>query len=146
MMYVPSVFKNSLVEDLFDDVFGTPANEAYRKSVPQVMKTDVKDLGNQYQLEVELPGYDKENLHADLQNGYLVISAKKEENTEEKDEKGGYIRRERYTGECRRSFYVGKQIKEEDIQASFENGILKLIVPKEDALPKVEEKKAITIS
>ena len=109
------------------------------------MRTDVKDLGDKYQLDIELPGYKKEDIHAELHEGYLTVSAKKSENTEEKQENGKYIRRERYTGECRRSFFVGKTITEEDIHAAFENGVLKLTVVKEESKPKVEEKKYITI-
>ena len=108
------------------------------------MRTDVKDLGDAYQLEMELPGYKKDEIHAELHEGYLTIAAKKQEEKQE-ESNGRYIRRERYTGECRRSFFVGKSITEEDVQAAFEDGVLKLTVLKEEKKPKVEEKKYINI-
>ena len=95
-------------------------------------------------MDIELPGYKKEDVRAELNNGYLTISASKNENRDEKDEKGNYIRRERYSGSCSRSFYVGENVKQEDIHAKFEDGVLKLVVPKEDK-KKVEEKKYIAI-
>lgn len=110
-----------------------------------IMKTDVKDLGDSYQLDIEMPGFDKENIHAELNQGYLTVSAKKEENKDEKDDNGKFIRKERYSGECKRSFYVGNHLKEEDIKAGFENGILKLTFPKEDKKVIPEQKKYIAI-
>ena len=134
------------MDDWFDDMFTFPEESRRQtKNTAVVMRTDVKDLGDKYQLDIELPGYKKEDIHAELHEGYLTVSAKKSENTEEKQENGKYIRRERYTGECRRSFFVGKTITEEDIHAAFENGVLKLTVVKEESKPKVEEKKYITI-
>ena len=92
-----------------------------------------------------LPGYNKDDVNAELKDGYLIISASTDTNNEEKDNEGRYIRRERYIGSCRRSFYVGEDITQDDIKAKFENGTLNLIIPKKDAQPKVEEKKCITI-
>ena len=145
-MLRPSIFSNDFMDDWFDDMFTFPEESRRQtKNTAVVMRTDVKDLGDKYQLDIELPGYKKEDIHAELHEGYLTVSAKKSENTEEKQENGKYIRRERYTGECRRSFFVGKTITEEDIHAAFENGVLKLTVLKEESKPKVEEKKYITI-
>ena len=120
------------------DFFNTPSDRKY------MMSTDVKENDDTYELDIELPGYKKEDVHAELNNGYLTISASKNENRDEKDEKGNYIRRERYSGSCSRSFYVGENVKQEDIHAKFEDGVLKLVVPKEDK-KKVEEKKYIAI-
>ena len=142
-MLVPSIFENSFVDDLFDDVFSFPTFS--KKQMQPIMKTDVKDLGDSYQLDIEMPGFDKENIHAELNQGYLTVSAKKEENKDEKDDNGKFIRKERYSGECKRSFYVGNHLKEEDIKAGFENGILKLTFPKEDKKVIPEQKKYIAI-
>ena len=144
-MLRPSIFSNNFMDDWFDDMFTFPT-ESHRqeKKSTVVMRTDVKDLGDVYQLEMELPGYKKEEIHAELHEGYLTIAAKKQEEKQE-ESNGRYIRRERYTGECRRSFFVGKSITEEDVQAAFEDGVLKLTVLKEEKKPKVEEKKYINI-
>ena len=111
------------------------------------MKTDVKEVEGNYELSVEIPGFNKEDISASLKNGYLTISAKHEENKDEKDEKDEqdkYIRRERRFGSCQRSFFVGDAITEEDIKASYNNGILKLTLPKEkERLP--QEPKTIAI-
>ena len=141
-MLMPSILGN----DLFDDFFGDYDNRrraATPRPLPGVMKTDIKEDENEYDLSIELPGYNKEDVNAELNDGYLVITAKVEENNEDDNEKG-YIRKERYVGSCSRSFYVGKDLKEEDIKAKFENGILNLTVPKKVEHP-VEEKKFIAI-
>ena len=142
-MYVPSIFNNGFSNSLLDDFFSFPLDR--KVNVTKLMNTDVQDVGNDYQLEMELPGFEKSEIQAELNDGYLTIQAKKEEANDEKDENGKYIRRERYQGSCKRSFYVGKNLKEEDIQASFENGVLKLVFPKEDQRNAVEEKKYIAI-
>ena len=103
--------------------------------------TDIKEMKDRYELEIELPGFTKENIKAEINNGYLVVSASHNENKDEKDEEGRYIRKERYTGQCMRSFYVGNHINEEDIKAKFENGILKLEVPKKRGSAKNRRKK-----
>lgn len=127
------------------DGFAFPtANWNYAKNTANVMKTDIKENDKGYELDVDLPGYKKEDVKAELKDGYLTISASNDNTKEEKDEDGKYIRKERYTGAVSRSFYVGKYVTEEDIHAKFENGILKLSVPKVDA-PKVEENKYISI-
>ena len=109
------------------------------------MNVDVQEFDDRYQLDVELPGYAKEDIHADLKNGYLTISAQHSENRDEKDEDGRYIRRERYQGSCQRSFYVGTEVTQEDIRASFKDGVLKMEIPKKEAKPAVENKRYIQI-
>ncbi len=124
-MMMPSIFGESLLSNWMDfpidrSVFGTK----------EFMKTDVKEVDNGYELDIDLPGFQKDEIKARLTDGYLTITAARGENKEEKDKDGRYIRRERYSGSMSRSFYVGNAVKEEDIRARFENGILKLSVPK----------------
>ena len=145
-MLMPSIFGESLIDSFFDD-FAAPAKKVMRYNTPanNIMKTDIKDTKEGYELDIELPGYNKEDVSAELKDGYLTISASTKSDEGEKDENGKYIRRERYYGSCSRSFYVGEVITQEDIKARFENGILKLFVPKKEEKPAVEEKKYITI-
>ncbi len=143
-MLMPSIFGENLFDDFMDGFAFTTANWNYAKNTANVMKTDIKENDKGYELDVDLPGYKKEDVKAELKDGYLTISASNDNTKEEKDEDGKYIRKERYTGAVSRSFYVGKYVTEEDIHAKFENGILKLSVPKVDA-PKVEENKYISI-
>ena len=153
---LPSIFNNNL----FDDFFGFPfyydnraedkaEKKLYGHHAGNLMKTDIKELDNGYELEIDLPGFKKDEIKAELNNGYLTVSAAKglDEDKEDKEEKktGKYIRRERYAGACQRSYYVGEDITEEDIKASFEHGILTLFVPKKEAKPAEEEKKYISI-
>lgn len=139
---MPSIFGN----DFMDDFFVFPQE---RKTTPtakaNLMQTDVKETETGYEVVIDLPGYSKENVNAELKDGYLIISATTSTNDEEKSEDGKYIRKERYSGSCQRSFYVGEDITHEDIKAKFENGILKLDIPKKEAQPKVEQKKTIAI-
>ena len=145
-MLRPSIFSNTFMDDFFDDMFTFPSGSGSQsKKTAMVMRTDVKDLGDKYQLDIELPGYKKEDIHAELHEGYLTVSAERKEEDSENVSSGRYIRRERYTGQCRRSFFVGKTITQEDVTAAFEDGVLKLTVLKEESKPKVEEKKYITI-
>jgi len=124
--------------NLFDELFRDPFfNHSFDSSNTHLMKTDVQEKDGYYQVDLELPGYGKEEVQAELKNGYLIITAKHTENKDEKDESGKYLFRERYTGTCKRNFYVGEQIKQEDIRAEFQNGILRILVPKEE--PKVAE-------
>ncbi|MDD6812191.1 MAG: Hsp20/alpha crystallin family protein [Lachnospiraceae bacterium] len=145
-MLMPSIFGESLFDDFFDD-FARPARSVARYSTPtmNVMRTDVKEDENGYELHIELPGYQKEDVKAQLKDGYLTINAESNQNKDQKDENGKFIRRERYYGTCSRSFYVGEDITEEDIKAKFENGILKVTVPKKEKAPAVEENKYIAI-
>ena len=141
-MLMPSIFGN----DFMDYFFVFPQE---RKTTPtakaNLMQTDVKETETGYEVVIDLPGYSKENVNAELKDGYLIISATTSTNDEEKSEDGKYIRRERYSGSCQRSFYVGEDITHEDIKAKFENGTLKLDIPKKEAQPKVEQKKTIAI-
>ena len=141
-MYMPAIFNDSLFDDFFTD-YTPDAKKRNMAAVQGVMKTDIKENDKEYELTIELPGYKKENVNAELKDGYLIINATNEKNEEEKNEKG-YIRKERYYGSCQRSFFVGKNLKEEDIKAKYDNGVLTLTVPKEvERLP--EEKKYIAI-
>ena len=145
-MLVPSIFGEDLFDSFFED-FARPTRNVARYNAPaaNVMRTDVKETETGYELDVDLPGYKKENVQAELKDGCLTVAAKTEQNKDEKDENGKYIRRERYSGTCSRSFYVGEDIEQTDIKAKFEDGILKLSVPKKEAKPKVEENRYITI-
>lgn len=146
---LPSIFRDNLFDDMFDfDDFDKEFNRMmrplYGKHAQNMMKTDVRETDNSYELDIDLPGFKKDEVQASLENGYLTISASKGMDKDEKDKKGRYIRRERYTGAMSRSFYVGDGVDQKDIHAKFENGILKLTVPKE-AAQKVEENKHIAI-
>ena len=145
-MLIPSILGESLFDEFFDD-FSRPVKNTVKYSTPaaSVMRTDIRECENSYELDIDLPGYKKEDVQAQLKDGYLTITASTSSNDDQKDSNGKYIRRERYYGTCSRSFYVGDDIKQEDIKAKFENGILKIGVPKKDAKPKVEENKFITI-
>lgn len=143
-MLMPSIFG----ENLFDDFFGFdyPMRNFQRIDAGEIMKTDVKESDIGYELDISLPGYKKEDVKAELKDGYLTINASTSLDKDEKDEQTGkYIRRERYSGSCSRSFYVGKDMAEEDIKAKFEDGVLKLSLPKKDAKPAIEDKKYIAI-
>ncbi len=132
--------------DLFDEMFKDPFfDRVIDNGTAQVMKTDVREKDNGYLVDIELPGYAKEDIKAELKDGYLTITASRNDNKEEKDEKGRYIRRERYTGTCKRSFYVGENVKQEDIKAGFQDGILRLAVPKDIPKPVEEKPKFISI-
>ena len=149
MMMMPSIFGENLFDDFMDfpferDFWGR-RNPLYGKNEKNIMKTDVRETDSSYELDIDLPGFKKDEVTAKLENGYLTISASKGLNKDEKDkESGKYIRRERYAGAVSRSFYVGEHIRQEDIHAKFEDGILKLTVPKKDA-KQVDEQKYISI-
>lgn len=140
-MLMPTIFRKGFIDDVFDDDF---FRDNFKKQ-NTLGKTDIKELKDGYLLEVELPGFAKEDIKAEINNGYLVITASHNENKDEKDKEGRYIRKERYTGQCTRSFYVGDNLTQEDIKGKFENGILKLEVPKKEVQEKIEEKKYIQI-
>ena len=147
-MLMPSIFGENLFDDWMDlpferEFFGR-RNPLYGKNEKNLMKTDVKEVENGYEVAMDLPGFKKEDISAKLENGYLTITASKGLDKDEKNEEGKYIRRERYSGSCSRSFYVGDGVTEEDIKARFEDGILKLDIPKKDA-EKIEQKKYISI-
>ena len=140
-MLMPSIFGENLLDDFFD----FPFRGSYRTTGTDLMRTDIKEKDGNYEITMNLPGVKKEDVKAELKDGYLTVSASSSRNTDEKDEEGKYIRRERYSGSCSRSFYVGDGVKQEDIKAKFEDGTLKLFVPKEAAKPAVEQKKYISI-
>ena len=118
----------------------------YGHNDKKLMLTDIKESDKGYELEMDLPGFKKEEIKASLENGYLIISAEKGLEQDEKDNEGKkYIRRERYTGSCQRAFYVGDEIEQGDIKASFKHGILRLDIPKKQPKPQVEENKFISI-
>ena len=153
-MLMPSIFGENLFDDFFNDfpfyyddkAMKDTEKKLYGKRASHVMKTDIKEMDNGYQLVVDLPGFTKDEIKASLENGYLTISAEKGlDKDEQEKESGHYIRRGRYAGACSRSFYVGDGVKQEDIKAKFEDGTLKLFVPKEAAKPAVEQKKYISI-
>lgn len=141
-MLMPSIFR----ENLLDDFWGRPYRvHGYESAVNEMMKTDVKETEQGYEMTMNLPGIKKENVKAELKDGYLTISAASDSESDEKDKDGKYIRRERYYGSCSRSFFVGEEVTQEDIKAKFEDGTLKLSIPKKEAKPVVEEKHYIEI-
>ena len=147
-MYMPSIFGESLFDDMFpfdDSFFTSKKNPLYGKNASRVMKTDIKENEGSYELDIDLPGFKKDEITAELKDGYLTITGTTKKETGDQDKKGKYVRRERYCGSCSRSFYVGKAVEKEDIKAKFEDGVLKISVPKKEEKPKVEESKYISI-
>ena len=131
---LPSIFGENLFDDFFGDDFGmfpmwNGRNPLYGKHAKNLMKTDVRETENSYELDVDLPGFKKDEIQVDLKDGYLTIQAAKGLDKDEQDKKGKYIRQERYAGACSRSFYVG-DVEPQDISAKYEDGILKLSMPK----------------
>lgn len=148
--YLPTVFGENLM-DVFDDFdrnffrgFGNVDRALYGKHAQNMMKTDVRETDEGYEVDVELPGFKKDEIQLELKNGYLTISTEKTLEKDHENKKGKLLRQERYSGMMQRSFYVGEYLTEEDIRASYESGVLHLIVPKKEA-PKVPEKKVILI-
>ena len=147
MMLVPSVFGESLFDDWFDfpqwpdfrDI-DKAERKLYGRHPERIMKTDVHEHEDHYELDMDLPGFTKDEINLELSGGYLKVSAKKEH---EQEKQGKAIRKERYSGSMQRSFYVGEYVTEEDIKAKFEHGVLSLTIPKKEA--KVPEKKTIMI-
>ena len=137
-MLRPSIFGEDLFDEMmnfpFEDEFFGKHNPLYGKHAKNMMKTDVRETDSSYEVDIDLPGFKKDEISAELKNGYLTISAAKGLDKDEQDKKtGNYIRRERYAGSMGRSFYVGDDVAQEDIHAKFENGILQLTSPKKDA-------------
>ena len=143
-MYMPSIFGENLFDDFFED-FARPVRHRHPAPMrmPAAMKTDVKETEEGYQLDIDLPGFKKDDVQAQLKDGYLTIKAETSSENEQKDD-ARYIRRERTFGSCSRSFYVGNAVTEEDIKAKFEDGILKVMIPKKEAKA-VEENHMISI-
>ena len=147
-MLMPSIFGEDLFEDLFDLPFYDDSKvekKLYGRHAKNLMKTDIKEMDNGYELIIDLPGFKKDEITAELKDGYLTVSAAKGLDKDEEDKKGHYIRQERYSGAMSRTFYVGEDVKQEDIKAKFENGILSLSVPKPVEQKKVETSKRIAI-
>ena len=146
-MLLPSIFGEDLLDDWMDFPrmdFGDIDRKLYGKRAAQVMKTDVHELGAKYELDIDLPGLTKDEIKLSLDNGYLSVSASKGLDKDKKDKKGKIIRQERYSGAMNRSFYIGDDVKQEDVKAKYEDGVLKLVVPKKES-EKVQEKKYIAI-
>lgn len=145
---LPSIFSENLFDDFFSDPFAAFAPQArdalYGKRSKNLMKTDVRETDGSYELDVDLPGFKKDEVQLELKDGFLTISASKGLDKDEQDKAGRYIRQERYTGACSRSFYVGEQLKPEDVSAKFEDGILRLSVPK-NAQPQLPRTTTIAI-
>ena len=151
-MLMPSIFGENLFDDdwmnfPFDRDFWGKKNPLYGKNAKNMMKTDIREHDNGYEVDVDLPGFKKDEISLELENGYLTVSAAKgldKDEKDKKDKKGKYIRRERYAGAMQRSFYVGDTLTQEDIKAKYDNGILSISIPKKDAQA-VETKKTIAI-
>ena len=137
MMMIPRRNDFDLLSEMFRDPF-------FDERESRVMKTDIKENKDKYVIDIDLPGYEKENIKIEVEDGYLTVHATIDSNKEEKEE-GKFVRKERYMGSCSRSFYVGDNVKEEDIKATFRNGILKLEVPKVEEKKELPEKKYIQI-
>ncbi len=145
-MMFNNIYRRNLFDDFFDDFARPSGRLGIGQSTPApMMKTDVKEVANGFELDIELPGYKKEDITAELKKGYLTITAVKNSDEGEKDENGKYLRRERYFGSCSRSFYVGEKLNQEDITAKFEDGILKVNIPKKEPKPEIEDKHFINI-
>lgn len=141
-MLMPSIFRENLLDDFFEYPYRV---HGYDTGMNEIMKTDVKETEQGYEMTMNLPGIRKQDVRAELKEGYLTISAVSNSENDEKDNDGRYIRRERYYGSCSRSFYVGEDVKQEDIRAKFEDGTLKLSIPKKEVKPAVEENRYIAI-
>ena len=147
--YLPTVFGENLM-DVFDDFdrsffrgFGNIDHTLYGKHAQHMMKTDVRETDDSYEVDVDLPGFKKDEINLELNNGYLTISAEKALEKDGENKKGKMLRQERYSGMMQRSFYVGDYVTEEDVKASYESGVLHVFVPKKEA--KIPEKKTILI-
>ena len=138
MMMLPRRNNYDLWDEMFKDPFFTGESN-------KIMKTDIKEKKDKYVIEMDLPGYEKDNIKIEIEDGYLSIHATANSSKDESDDEGEFVRKERYFGECSRSFYIGDDITEEDIRASFKNGTLKIEVPKKEAKKEIPEKKYIAI-
>ncbi len=148
-MLMPSIFGENLFDDdwmnfPFDRDFWGKKNPLYGKNAQNMMKTDIREKDGSYELDVDLPGFKKDEIKVQLKDGYLTLSAAKGLNKDQQDEKGNYIRRERYAGSMQRSFYVGDAVAQDEIHAKYEDGILKVSIPKKDP-KKIEQSGYISI-
>ena len=150
-MMVPVRRNRNLLSELMTDPFDAFFNaasapmQAMQKMSPSLMRTDIKETDAGYELTIDLPGFKKDDVQAELKDGYLTIAAQTQSETEDKDDEGTFVRKERFSGKCSRTFYVGEDIEDDDIKAKFEDGVLKIAVPKKQEQPKLEEKKTIAI-
>lgn len=149
-MLTPRIWTENLFDDWFDDFnidkeMNSLNRKLYGKRAAREMLTDVREHEDHYEIEIDLPGFKKEDMNVELENGYLTITASKGLEEENKDKKGHIIRQERYSGTLSRSFYVGENITHEEIRGKYENGVLTICVPKKDETKKVPEKKTIMI-
>ena len=151
-MLMPSIFGEDMFDEFmrdfpfFDENAGNKIEKKlYGRHAKNMMKTDIKELEGGYELEMDLPGFTKDEITAELKDGYLTVSAAKGLDEDEEDKKGHYIRRERYAGACERSFYVGEEVTQEDIKGEYKHGILKLFVPKKEAKTVASDPKYIAI-
>lgn len=143
-MLMPSIFGENLLDNFFDGFHGpNRGNARFATHSGSIMKTDIRESQDEYEINIDLPGYRKENVQAELKDGYLMVTARSEGHVEDGDGKE-FIRRERFYGTSSRSFYVGKDVRQEDISARFDNGVLILNIPK-NTEKAVEEKKLISI-
>ncbi|MBQ3933117.1 MAG: Hsp20/alpha crystallin family protein [Lachnospiraceae bacterium] len=141
-MFMPSIFGDTFN----DDFFNMPKDFYYKSpSTTGLMQTDITENDEAYTVSMNLPGVNKEDIKAELKDGYLTVTATTSKKKEDKDSRGRVLRSERYSGSCKRSFYVGKDVTEEDIKGKYTDGVLTLIIPKHEEKPKVEEKKYINI-
>ena len=144
---LPSIFGENLFDDFFSDPFGMMVPQGrdplYGKHAKNLMKTDVRETEDSYELDIDLPGFKKDEISLDIKDGYLTIAAQKGVDKDEQDKKGRVLRQERYAGACSRSFYVGN-VKPADVKAKYEDGVLSVIVPKED-VKKLASSTAIAI-
>ncbi len=143
---LPAIFGEYLFDEMFDDMMRpmhSMEKALYGKHARAIMKTDVRETDNSYEVDIDLPGFKKDEVNVQLEDGYLTVSAAKGLDKDEK-KKGRYIRQERYAGQCSRSFYVGESVKPKDVHAKFEDGILKLSLPKAEQ-PKLPDHRTITI-
>ena len=138
MMMIPRRNHFDLLDEMFRDPF-------FEGTESKVMKTDIKEKKDKYLIDIDLPGYDKEDIKMEISDGYLTVHASVNKEVDDEKEKGKYVRKERYVGECSRSFYVGENVKEEEIKAKFKNGTLMIEVPKKDDKKELPEKKYIPI-
>ena len=151
-MLLPAIFGESLFDDFMDFDFPRFADienldkKLYGKKASRIMKTDVHEHDDHFEADIDLPGFKKEQIKVQLEDGYLTVSAEKGLDKDEKDKKGKLIRQERYSGAMSRSFYVGDAITQEDVKAKFENGVLKLEIPKKDPQKQLPESKYIAIA
>ena len=151
-MLMPSIFGENMFDEFFRDPFFDSKDmkklekKLYGRRGKNLMKTDIREADTGYELEIDLPGFRKDEIRASLRDGYLTISAAKGlDKDEQENTSGRYIRQERYAGACERSFYVGEDMTEDDIKGEFKHGILRLSISKKEAKPLAEEKKYISI-